>query len=424
MSELLSTATSVSTLSAASSWAKQVRADFPFFQQNNPPIYLDSSASAQIPQCVFDAVNNYYSQHHANVHRGVHSVTAQATAAYEGTRVAAQHFLNAPDSRGIIFTSGTTDSINLLAHSYLQNVLQPGDEIILTLMEHHANIVPWQQVAQARGATIKVVPLLPDYTLDMLAYEELLNSKTRLVACTHVSNVLGTINPVEKITELAHAVNATVFIDGAQACPHMPVDVQAIGCDFYAFSAHKCYAPTGLGVLYGRLDLLESMPPYKTGGGMIETVSFANTTFAPVPARFEAGTPAISAAVGLHAALDYMRSWQQQEWLSSGKVLSAYAAQALRKIPGLQLYGHTAPSAAVFSFSLADIHPHDLGTFLDDKGIAVRVGHHCAMPLIEHLGLPALTRASLGCYNTLEDIDALRDALAAALVFFQVAGEG
>ena len=389
---------------------ERVRADFPILGRQvrgRRLAYLDSAATAQKPLVVVDAVRDFYLTSNANIARSVHQLGEEATAAYERTREVVRRFINAGSADEIVFTAGTTASLNLVAQAWGAATLQAGDEIVLTLMEHHSNIVPWQMVAHRAGAVLRVVPLTPDGSLDMDAYRGLLTSRTRIVALSHVSNVLGTVNPVAELTDLAHRAGAVVVVDGAQAVPHLPVDVRALDCDFYAFSGHKLYGPTGIGVLYGRKKLLDRMPPWQGGGGMIETVTFEATTWAPPPTRYEAGTPPIAEAVGLMAAIGYLQQIGFDAIREHEEELLAYATARLVEIPGLRLFGTAPGKIGVLSFVLGEIHPHDLGTILDANGVSVRAGHHCCQPLMKHLKLPATVRASLGIYNTREDVDQL-----------------
>jgi cysteine desulfurase/selenocysteine lyase len=406
------------------SWTPEsLRAEFPILQR---PVrgktlhYLDNAATTQKPRVVIEALVRYYEEWNANVHRGIHYLSEQATHAFEQTRTTVQRFIGARSSREIIFTRGTTESINLVAWSFSRRFMQAGDEIIITHLEHHSNIVPWQMVCEERGLKLRVAPLTPEGELDWEAFERLLSPRTRLVAVAHVSNVLGTVNPVQKITELAHAVGARVLVDGAQATPHLPVNVQELDCDFYAFSAHKMYGPTGVGVLYGKEELLEAMPPYQGGGDMIASVTFEKTTYNVLPYKFEAGTPNIADVVAFKAALDFLNQLGMEEVAAQEEKLMEYSLQALREIPGLTIYGNPAWRCGAIAFNLDGVHPHDLGTVLDQQGIAIRTGHHCAQPLMEWLGVPATARASLGIYNTAEDIDALVAGLHQAREFFRM----
>ncbi|MEZ8221871.1 cysteine desulfurase /L-selenocysteine selenide-lyase (L-alanine-forming) [Candidatus Fervidibacteria bacterium JGI MDM2 JNZ-1-D12] len=400
-----------------------VRKDFPIFQRTvrgKRLIYLDSAATSQKPQCVIDAEREFYEQYNANVHRGAYLIAEEATAAYESAREKVAKFINAPNKDCIVFTRGTTEAINLVAYSWGLANLREGDEILLTEMEHHSNIVPWQLIAERTGAKIKVVPITDDGLLDMDAFERLLTERVKIVAVTHVSNVLGTINPVHEICRKAHEVGAVVIVDGAQAAPHLPVDVQAIGCDFYALSGHKMCGPTGVGALYGRKELLEAMPPFLGGGEMIRTVTFERTTFNDVPYKFEAGTPPIAQAVGLGVAVDYLTKIGMERIRAHEVELVTYALERLREIDDITIYGAAPPEqrGGVIAFNIGNIHPHDLATFLDAHGICIRAGHHCAQPLMRRLNVAATARASFYLYNTPDEIDALVEALQQAMRFF------
>ena len=387
----------------------RVRADFPVLSRTmgkNPLTFLDSAASAQKPRVVIDRINRYYSEEHANIHRGVYRLSEEATKAYEHAREQIARFLNASESREVIFTRGATEAINLVASSWGRTHLKAGDEILLTAMEHHANIVPWQLVAEQTGAVIRVVPITPSGELDLDAFRKLLSPKTKLFGCTHVSNALGTINPVEELVREAKAAGAIVLIDGAQAVAHFRPDVQEVGADFYVFSGHKLFGPTGIGVLWGRAEILNAMPPYQGGGDMIKKVDFAGTTFREIPERFEAGTPHISGAIGLGVATGYFAALQPAAHAYEDALL-AYATERLAAIPGLRLVGTAKRKVAVISFLLGDVHPHDVGTMLDTDGICVRTGHHCTMPLMKVLGIPGTVRASFAFYNTREEVDRL-----------------
>jgi cysteine desulfurase/selenocysteine lyase len=390
--------------------ASRLRADFPVLQQEvrgAPLAYLDSAATSQKPQAVIDAVSHFYEHDYSNVHRGAHWLSERATSAFEAARERVREFINAADSREIVFVRGATEAINLVANSYGRANFGAGDEIILTEMEHHANIVPWQLVAEATGARIRVVPMSDAGELDLDTYRELFSERTKLVGVTHVSNALGTINPVADMAAVAHEHGVPVVVDGCQATPRVPVDVQALGADFYALSGHKLYGPTGIGVLYGRLDLLEDMPPYQGGGEMIRRVSFEGTTFAKAPTKFEAGTPHIAGAVGLKAAMDYVDGVGLDAIHAHELDLLEYATEAVAEVPGLRIIGTAAEKTGILSFVLEGIHPHDIGTILDHHGVAVRTGHHCAQPVMQHYGVPATTRASFGLYNTRDEVDAL-----------------
>jgi len=399
----------------------RVRRDFPILDQaihGHPLVYLDNAATAQKPRVVLEAMDHYYRESNANVHRGVHTLSERATALYEGGRDRARAFLNARAREEIIFVRGTTEAINLVAQSYARPRLKPGDEILITHLEHHSNTVPWQMVCEQTGARLKVVPITPDGALDLEAFERLLGSRTRIFAVAHVSNALGTVNPIAELTARARAAGAMVLIDGAQGVPHRAVDVQALDCDFYAFSAHKLYGPTGIGVLYGRREVLEAMPPWQGGGDMIRTVRFEGSTWNDLPYKFEAGTPAIAEAVGLGAALDYVERIGLDAIARHEAALLNYALERLREIDGLRFIGSAPQRASVVSFVVEGVHPHDLGTILDHAGVAIRAGHHCAMPVMDFYGVPATARASLACYNTTADIDALVAALQGARDLF------
>lgn len=393
---------------------ERVRADFPILSREvhgRPLVYLDSAASSQQPRAVLDAVTRYGELHHANVHRGVHALSQEATAAFEGARETVRRFINARSSREIIFTRGTTEAINLVTQSWGGTQLAAGDEVLITQLEHHANIVPWQMSCARAGARLVAVPLTPAGEVTLEAFAALLNSRTRMVALAHVSNALGTVLPIREMIELAHARGVPVLIDGAQAIAHQRVDVQQLDCDFYAFSGHKVYAPTGIGVLYGREALLAAMPPWQGGGDMILTVAIERSTYNELPWKFEAGTPNISGAVGLAAALDYVEMLGRERIATHEQRLLAATTARLRSVPGLTLVGTAADKAGVISFTLAGIHPHDIGTILDREGVAIRTGHHCAMPVMTWYGLAATARASFGCYNTEADIDRLLSGL-------------
>jgi cysteine desulfurase/selenocysteine lyase len=392
----------------------RLRADFPILDQQvhgKPLVYLDNGASTQKPRQVIDAVSDFYARDYANIHRGVHTLSERATAAFEGARDRVQRFLNAADRREIVFTRGTTEAINLVAQSFGGQRVGAGDEIILTGMEHHSNIVPWQLLAERVGATVRVVPFGDDGALDLDAYAALFGPRTRLVGLVHVSNALGTVNPVAEMVATAHAHGVPVLLDGAQAVAHAPVDVQALGCDFYAFSGHKIYGPSGIGALYGRGELLDAMPPWQGGGDMIATVAFEGSTWAAPPYRFEAGTPHIAGAVGLAAALDYVDGVGLEAVAAYEHDLLGYATEAVGEIPGLRLIGTAPDKAAILSFIIDGVHAHDIGTVLDFEGVAIRAGHHCAMPVMTRYGVPATARASLGLYNTRADVDALVQGL-------------
>lgn len=390
-----------------------IRRQFPILSRKingKDMVYLDNAATTQAPMSVVEAIGTAYTTRRANVHRGVHTLSQEATAAMESTRRRIQAFINAPASDNIIFTRGTTESINLVASSYGQ-LLEPGDEIILTTMEHHSNIVPWQILGTGRGTVIKVVPIHPDGSLDINAYEALFSPRTRLVSVAHVSNVLGTVNPVQEMACIAHAHNAVIHIDGAQAVAHMPIDVQALGADFYSFSSHKMYGPTGIGVLYGRGDLLEAMPPYQGGGEMIGHVSFNGTTWADIPYKFEAGTPDYVGAAAFSTALDFIDSVGIEAIHDHEQRLLEYATERIADVPGLRIFGTAQGKAAVISFLIGNAHHYDTGVLLDHLGVEVRTGHHCAQPLMETLGIEGTVRASFAVYNDFRDVDAFVAAL-------------
>ncbi len=389
---------------------ERIREDFPILKEQvrgKPLVYLDNAATTQKPRTVIEAEEHFYLAQCSNVHRGVHYLSEEATRAYEDVRAKVQQFLNAREAREIIFVRGTTEAINLVANTYGRKNLQAGDEILITAMEHHSNIVPWQILCEEKGASLRVAPIDDTGELVREEFEKLLNPRTRLVAVAHVSNVLGTINPVAQMIQSAHRWNVPVLLDGAQAAPHLKVDVRALDCDFYALSGHKLYGPTGIGVLYGKAALLAALPPYQSGGDMISSVSFAKTAYNVIPYKFEAGTPNIAGTIGLGAAIDYVNELGFDNLGAYEQELLRYATEALSRLPGLRLIGTAKEKAAVLSFVLDSLHPHDVGTVLDQEGIAVRTGHHCAQPLMDRFGVPATTRASLAFYNTREEIDAL-----------------
>jgi cysteine desulfurase/selenocysteine lyase len=386
------------------------RSQFPILARmvhGKPLAYLDNGASAQRPQCVIDAVDEYERRHHANIHRGVHTLSQEATALYESARDRLVRFINARSRSEIIFVRGTTEAINLVAQSYARPTLQPGDEVLITHLEHHANIVPWQMVCEQTGAKLIVAPMDTQGEVHLDAVVALMNPRTKILACAHVSNALGTVLPVRRLVAAAKARGIVTLIDGAQAISHMPVDVQDLGCDFYAFSSHKMYGPTGVGVLYGREQILERMPPWQGGGDMILAVTFAKTTYNALPTKFEAGTPNISGGIGLGAAVDFLSGLDLDAAHAHESALLHHATAVLTKIPGLRIVGTAANKASLVSFTVAGVHPHDLGTILDEDGIAVRTGHHCAMPVMDFFKLPATARASFAFYNSFEEIDRL-----------------
>jgi cysteine desulfurase/selenocysteine lyase len=401
---------------------QKVRADFPILRQEvrgRPLVYLDSAATAQKPQAVIDAIVRFYQHDNANVHRGVHVLSERATEAYEGARETVRRFINARDAKEIIFLRGTTEAINLVAQTYGRKHIGPGDEVLITHIEHHANIVPWRMLCEQTGAVLKVIPVDERGELKLDAVDALMTERTRILAVTHVSNALGTVNPVKELTRRAHAKGIPVLVDGAQAVTHFPVDVQDLGCDFYAFSGHKMFGPTGIGVLYGRMERLEPLPPYQGGGDMILSVTMEKVTYNRVPHRFEAGTPDLAGAVGLAAAIRYLEDLGMASVAAHDQELLAYATKALESVPGLRLVGTAREKSAVLSFMLADIHPHDVGTILDREGICIRTGHHCAQPVMQHFKVPATSRASLALYNTPEDVDALVRGLHKVLEVFK-----
>ena len=400
----------------------RVREDFPALHQkirDRDLVYLDNAATTQKPQSVIDALNDYYTQQNANIHRGVHHLSQEATFAYERARARVRLFLNAADNAEIIFVRGTTEGLNLIADSYGGSMLHRGDEVLISHMEHHSNIIPWQLICERTGASLRVVPIDDDGQFQFDEYERLLSERTRIVAVTHASNALGTINPVGDIVQRAHELGAVVVIDGAQGVPHLPVDVRELDCDFYTFSGHKIFGPTGVGVLYGKKALLDAMPPYQGGGSMIKSVSFETTTYADLPAKFEAGTPHIAGGIGLESAIDYVNGLGPERIASYETALLDYATSLLSQIDGLRLIGTARKKVGVLSFVMDVAHPHDIGTILDTEGIAVRAGHHCAQPAMQRFEVPATVRASLAFYNTHEEMDALAAALHKVIEVFR-----
>ncbi len=394
--------------------AAAIRRDFPLLQQKmrgKPLAYLDNAATSQKPQAVIAAIARYYNSLNANIHRGVYELSADASEAYEKARGKAAQFIGASDPREVIFVRGATEAINLVASSWGVVGIKPGDEIIVSALEHHSNIVPWQMLCQRQGAVLKVIPMNDAGELDIDAYAKLLNHRTRMVAVTHISNALGTINDVERIATMAHDAGAKVLIDGAQSVPHLAIDVKVLGCDFFVFSGHKVFGPTGIGVLWARAQLLEAMPPYQGGGDMIASVTFEKTTYNVIPAKFEAGTPHIAGAIALASAFDYVNNIGFDAIAAQERDLIEYATGQLSSVPGLKLLGTAAHKAAVISFNLDGVHPHDVGTILDGEGVAVRTGHHCCQPVMDRLNVPATVRASFAFYNTREDVDRLVAAL-------------
>jgi cysteine desulfurase/selenocysteine lyase len=389
---------------------ERLRRDFPILSQRvrgKPLVYLDNAATSQKPRAVIEAVTRFYAAENANIHRGVHYLSEQATSAYDAVRAQVARFINAASPREIVFTRGTTEGINLVAQSWGRSRLRPGDEILITGLEHHSNIVPWQLVAAQTGAVVRAVPITDAGELDLSGFDRLLTERTRLLAVAHLSNALGTINPVRWMTSRARERGIVTVVDAAQSAPHLPVDVQALDCDFLAFSGHKAFGPTGVGVLYGRLELLEAMPPWHGGGDMIETVTLERSTYAAPPARFEAGTPMIAQVIGLGAALEYVEGVGRMAIGAWEEELLGYATEQVRDLPGVRLVGTAREKASILSFVVDGVHPHDVGAVLDDDGIAIRAGHHCAQPVMQRFGLPATARASFAFYNTRDEVDAL-----------------
>ena len=405
-----------------SNWdVEKIRKDFPVLSttvNGKPLVYLDNAASSQVPQVVIDRGTKYLREEHSNIHRGVHYLSQHATTAYEAAREKIKRFINAPDVDCCIFVRGTTEGINLVASSYGKKFISEGDEIIISGLEHHSNIVPWQVVAEERGAKIRVIPLNERGELIIEEYEKLLNERTKMVAVAHVSNALGTVNPIKDIVATAHKYGVPVCVDAAQSVPHFPVDVQDIDADFYVFSGHKMFGPTGSGIVYGKREWLDKMPPYQTGGSQIRTVTFEKTTYAPLPAKFEAGTPAIAAGIGLGAAVDYINSIDFQAAAAYEHELLEYATSRLADIPRVTIIGTAANKASVLSFTIEEIHPHDIGTILDQEGIALRAGHHCAQPVMQFFDVPATARASFAFYNTREEADKLADSIQKVIEVF------
>jgi cysteine desulfurase/selenocysteine lyase len=400
---------------------EKIRQDFPLLHRpirGQPLVYLDNAATSQKPQVVLETLQHYYTTDNANIHRGVHFLSQHSTQAYEAARAKVKHFVHAADEREIIFVRGTTEGINLVAHSYGRAHVQAGDEVIISTMEHHSNIVPWQLLCEAQGAVLRVVPINDQGEFLLEEYARLLNARTKFVAVTQVSNALGTITPVQQIIAMAHHWGVPVLIDGAQAVPHLPVDVQALDCDFYVFSGHKLYGPTGIGVLYGKTALLDAMPPYQGGGDMIRSVTFEKTTYNALPYKFEAGTPHIAGSIGLGAALDYVQGLGLDAIRAYEHTLLSYATAALAALPRVRIIGTAQEKASVISFVCEGIHPHDIGTILDRQGIAIRTGHHCAQPVMARFGVPATARVSLAFYNTYIEIDALVQGLHTVLEVF------
>ena len=400
---------------------EKIRQDFPVLSQTvngKPLVYLDNAASSHVPQVVIDRGSKYLREEHSNIHRGVHYLSQHATTAYEAAREKVKRFINAPDVKECIFVRGCTEGINLVAHSYGKKFIGEGDEILVSQMEHHSNIIPWQIIAEERGARVRMIPINDRGELVMDEFENMLNDRTKIVAVSHVSNSLGTVNPIKEMVATAHKFGVPVCVDAAQSVPHFPVDVQDLDADFFVFSGHKMFAPTGSGIVYGKRKWLDQMPPYQTGGGMIRTVSFEKTTFAPIPEKFEAGTPAIAAGIGLGAAIDYINSIDFAAAAKYEHELLEYATERLAGIPGVKIIGTAASKASVLAFTIDGIHPHDIGTILDQSGIAVRAGHHCAQPVMKFFNVPATARASFAFYNTREEVDKLADAVEKVIEVF------
>ena len=415
------TASSQPSVSSHEWNVERIRADFPVLHQTvngKPLVYLDNGASSQVPQVVIDRGSIYLEQEHSNIHRGVHYLSQRATTAYEGAREKVKRFLNARESKECIFVRGATEGINLVMHGYGRKFIGAGDEIIISAMEHHANIVPWQMLCKEKGARLRVIPMNDAGELLLDEYDALLNERTKFVAVTHVSNALGTINPIKRMIGQAHKYGVPVLIDGAQSAPHMPVDVQDLDCDFFAFSGHKVYAPTGSGIVYGKAELLEEMNPFQGGGDMIKSVTFEKTIYAELPNKFEAGTPAIASQIGLGAAIDYLNSIGREKAAAHEHELLRYATEQISAIEGVRIIGTAREKASVLSFVIDEIHPHDIGTILDQEGIAVRAGHHCAQPVMQRFNVPATARASFAFYNTKEEVDILARTIEKVIEIF------
>jgi cysteine desulfurase / selenocysteine lyase len=419
---MVQTVDSIAPVTVSNTWdVARVRADFPVLHQTvngKPLVYLDNAASSQVPQVVIDRGSVYLEQEHSNIHRGVHYLSQRATTAYEGAREKVKRFINAREARECIFVRGATEGINLVMYGYGRKFIGEGDEIIISAMEHHANIVPWQMLCQEKGARLRVIPMNDAGELLLDEFDGLLNERTKLVGVVHVSNALGTINPVKEMIAQAHKYGVPVLVDGAQAAPHMPVDMQDLDCDFYVFSGHKMYAPTGSGIIYGKAELLEKMDPFQGGGDMIKTVTFEKTIYADLPNRLEAGTPAIASQIGLGAAIDYLNSIGREQAAAHEAELLRYATERISAIEGVRIVGTAKEKASVLSFVIDDIHPHDIGTILDQEGIAVRAGHHCAQPVMQRFNVPATARASFAFYNTKEEIDVLARTIEQVIEIF------
>jgi cysteine desulfurase/selenocysteine lyase len=410
------------TENTSTAWdVERVREDFPVLRQTvngKPLVYLDNAASAQVPRIVIERGSKYLREEHSNIHRGVHYLSQKATSAYEGAREKAKRFINAREARECIFVRGVTEGINLVMHGYGRKFIKEGDEIVVSEMEHHSNLVPWQMLCEEKGARLRVIPMNDAGELLLDEFDALLNERTRLVCVGHVSNALGTINPIKEITTRAHKLGVPVLVDGAQGAPHLAIDVQDLDCDFYAVSGHKMFAPTGSGVLYGKAELLEKMNPFIGGGSMIRTVTFERSTYAAIPDKFEAGTPAIASQIGLGAAIDYLNSLDRQAALAHEHELLAYATEKISAIEGVRIIGTAREKASVLAFVVDEVHPHDVGTILDQEGIAIRAGHHCAQPVMQHFKVPATARASFAFYNTKEEVDRLVAAVQKVIEVF------
>jgi cysteine desulfurase / selenocysteine lyase len=419
---MVQTVDSIAAPKVSESWnVERIRADFPVLHQTvngKPLVYLDNAASSQVPQVVIDRGSIYLEQEHSNIHRGVHYLSQRATTAYEGAREKVKRFINAREARECIFVRGATEGINLVMYGYGRKFIGEGDEIIISAMEHHANIVPWQMLCEEKGARLRVIPMNDAGELLLDEYDGLLNERTKLVGVVHVSNALGTINPVKQMIAQAHKYGVPVLVDGAQAAPHMPVDMQDLDADFYVFSGHKMYAPTGSGVVYGKAELLEKMNPFQGGGDMIKTVTFEKTTYAELPNKLEAGTPAIASQIGLGAAIDYLNAIGRQQAAAHEAELLRYATERISAIEGVRIVGTARKKASVLSFVIDEIHPHDIGTILDQEGIAVRAGHHCAQPVMQRFNVPATARASFAFYNTKQEIDVLARSIERVIEIF------
>jgi cysteine desulfurase/selenocysteine lyase len=410
------------TQESAGRWdVARVREDFPVLTQTvngKPLVYLDNAASSQVPRLVIERGSKYLREEHSNIHRGVHYLSQRATSAYEGAREKVKRFINAREARECIFVRGATEGLNLVMHGYGRKFVREGDEIIVSEMEHHSNLVPWQMLCEEKGARLRVIPMSDAGELLLDEFDALLNERTKLVCVGHVSNALGTINPIKEITSRAHKLGVPVVVDGAQGAPHLKIDVQDLGCDFYAISGHKMFAPTGSGVLYGRAELLEKMNPFLGGGSMIRTVTFERSTYAAIPDKFEAGTPAIASQIGLGAAIDYLNTLDRAAAQRYEQELLAYATEKISAVEGVRIIGNAREKASVLAFVIDDVHPHDVGTILDQEGIAIRAGHHCAQPVMQHFQVPATARASFAFYNTKEEVDRLADAVQKVIEVF------